>query len=210
MINNIICGIDFSIRSPGICIKSNNVYNFLGLIRKNYKLNKKQIQIINEFSSNINNIETIWLDEHLTSKIYYEKEILNLKDALYLTNIIMQYLNKYITENTNLFVGIEGFSFGSKGNCLTELAGYQYILRNEIFKITKNIYIFSPKSVKLVAGKGNFDKKEVMNSFINSHENKDQINSLINTGWCHPFEDMVDAAWVVKTLEEKILKQKIN
>ena len=84
-----IIGVDFSINSTGICIKEDGVYKYFGLIRKDYKLSKANKAIVERFNTTEENITTIWLENHPTSSVYYEREILNLKDAIYETQTII-------------------------------------------------------------------------------------------------------------------------
>jgi hypothetical protein len=209
---NIIVGIDFAINSTGICIKFNDEYKYYGLIRKDYKLNKKQKEIVNKFNQPINGIQTIWIDEHKTSKIYYEREDLNIKDAIYLNNLILDLIKQNIKKTyNNIYIIIEGLSFNSKSNRLVEISGYQFILRSKLHEVGYNLYIFSPKTIKQIAGSGSLDKEGIMQSFINQNEKQDQINTFLNINSTkilqHPFEDMIDAFWAIKTFENKILNK---
>jgi len=209
---NLIVGIDFAINSTGICVKFDDEYKYYGLIRKDYKLNKKQKLIVDKFNKPINNIQTIWIDEHKTSKIYYEREKLNIADANYLNNVILNIIKQNIKkEYNNIYVIIEGLSFNSKSSRLVEISGYQFILRNKIYEAGYQLYVFSPKTIKQVAGNGSLNKEGIMESFINKNNKQDQVDTFLNINSSkvlqHPFEDMIDAFWTIKTFENKIFKQ---
>jgi len=203
-------GIDFSINSPGMCIHQDDKYKYFGFIRKDYNLNKFEKSLIDKFSISINNIKTIWLNSHIKSEIYYEREILNLKDAIYLIDIIIKNIQDNVDDsNSNIYVALEGLSFGSKANRLAEISGYQFLLRNKIYDLGYNLYIFSPKTIKLTAGKGSLTKEGIQQSFIKENINKEQLKIFQTLSkkkvYPHPFEDMIDAYWTLKTLENKIL-----
>lgn len=203
--SEVLCGIDFSINCPAMTIKfEDGTFKFFGFIRNNYKLNKKQIAINNKYANENNGIKIISLDSHDTSKVYYERELLNLKDFIYLSDVIINEIKQNVSENDNVIVSIEGLSFGSKGNRLAELASAQIILREQIYKSGYKLFVFSPSSIKLTAGKGNFGKVEMKQAFITEMSKSVQLedfSSLQTNIWQHPFEDMVDAFFVIKTYE---------
>lgn len=209
MIDKIIVGIDFSINSPAICIKESNKYKYFGFLRKNYKTSKANKIIINEFNNTKEDITTIWLEDHDTSDVYYKRELLNLKDAVYVIDVLVNTIKQNIDQKKEIYIGIEGLSFGSKANRLAEISGYQFLLRSEIYKLLQEFYVFSPMSVKLTAGKGNYKKDEIFNSFLINNTEANQVETFRSlnkkSGLLHPFEDMIDAYWVLKTVEKKIL-----
>ena len=206
-----IIGVDFSINSPGICIKEDGVYKYFGLIRKDYKLSKANKAIVERFNTTEENITTIWLENHPTSSVYYEREILNLKDAIYETQTIINLIFNNINLKNRIYIAIEGLSFGSQGNRLSEISGYQFILRSEIYKLLQEFYIFSPMSVKKVAGKGNLKKEGILKAFLEANATQNQTDIFISLmkkeTLIHPFEDMIDSFWIVKALEKNILNK---
>lgn len=206
-----IVGIDFSINSPGICIKEDGVYKYFGLVRKDYKLSKANKAIVERFNTTEENITTVWLENHPTSSIYHEREMLNLKDAIYETQTIINLIFNNIDLKNRIYIGIEGLSFGSQGNRLSEISGYQFILRSEVYKLLQEFYIFSPMTVKKVAGKGNLKKEGILKAFLEANAMQNQTDIFISLmkkeTLIHPFEDMIDSFWIVKALEKNILNK---
>ena len=77
------------------------------------------------------------------------------------------------------------------------------------------MWIFAPMTVKATAGKGNFKKEDMITAFLASED-----ASLRETGlwkalttdpasfqnkkgaWMKPIDDIIDAYWVLRTLEK--------
>jgi hypothetical protein len=115
--------------------------------------------------------------------------------------------------NTTI-IGIEGFSYNSKGSSVSKLYGYGYILRYILKEVGYNKTIIAPTNVKKTAGKGNFKKKDMMESFLENKLNDNKLNlnnfynNLINNidffkdkdSVYKPVEDVIDAYWVLKSI----------
>lgn len=85
---------------------------------------------------------------------YSEGEIVKLMDYDNITDKIIYDILDNIDDSVETFVGIEGYNFGSTVGMLIDLVAFSSILRKKIYdKITKNILILSPTSLKLEACK---------------------------------------------------------
>ena len=124
----------------------------------------------------------------------------------------------------------EGFSFGSKGNRLAQLSGYQYVARAKMIEtliVPTNLFVYAPQTVKSVAGaaKKGQGKTSMIQRFI---EHEDKLPGLENHpfyiemcknydskfrkdptkrkpvgDWRKPIDDLIDAYWIVKTYLKK-------
>lgn len=191
----IIIGIDMSKNSPGVCIREDEKLTFLSFIRGHEtkrtsahfaSLRERGIVIVN--NPRTTNIKT-----------YSELEVWKIMDASLLAETII----KNLPENVDM-VGLEGFSYGSKGNSGLDIAGYAYCLRKALFEKygQDKLCIFSPGNVKKTAGKGNAGKEEIMNFFL-SCENPDLRNNPFWKGLSDgeltkdkPVDDLVDSFYV--------------
>jgi hypothetical protein len=103
------------------------------------------------------------------------------------------------------FVGIEGFSYGSKGNSAIDIVGYGYAVRMALIEKYSGakFSVFAPGAVKKIAGKGNAGKEQMFEYFMNSTQEdltstlfwqklKDQSIDHLKK----PVDDLVDAYWV--------------
>jgi hypothetical protein len=190
-----IVGIDMSKNSPGVCIRNGEKLTFLSFIRgKETKktsahfasLRERGIVIVN--NPRATNIKT-----------YSELEVWKIMDASLLAETIVDNLPDEVD-----MVGLEGFSYGSKGNSGLDIAGYAYCLRKALFEKygQDKLCIFSPGNVKKTAGKGNAGKEEIMNFFLSS-ENPDLRNNEFWKGLSDgeltkdkPVDDLVDSFYV--------------
>ena len=206
----ILIGMDFSIQSPGICIEYLNEFSFITIQRK----------IKEDYKEILNNsgvfVEEIQEKENFKGTTITEIERGNSKDALLLSNTIYETIFPYFLEDHNIKIGIEGLSFMSRGNIISQFSGYHYVLRNTLNKIIPfdNQFLFSPSSIKKLAGKGNFKKDDMINAFLKENDNNNELLREIkktpekfqnrNGKWKKPLDDLVDSYWVLKKLKEEI------
>jgi hypothetical protein len=146
-----------------------------------------------------------------------ERERSSIKDGITLTKSMSQMLAHWsFTEEDH--IAIEGFSFGSTGNRLAQISGYQWLLRYNLIEdcdiSADQLWFFSPMTIKATAGKGNFKKEDMIEAFINSDCQSEFANALRNDPakfqtkkgvWLKPIDDIVDSYWIAKTLEKTLL-----
>ena len=193
----IFIGIDFSISSPAVCINDDNKFSYYSLYRPG-KLTKKEvigIDVLKEFKNLSLNINKPIVE----SKNYQLRETNNLIEAEFLTDSIIEYIQSKI-KDSEVKIGLEGFSYGSTGNRLAELAGYNYLLRHKLIKNNYNFSIYSPKTIKAVAGNGNYNKDQIAESYLNIidddelriflNDNKDTL--FINRKYLKLIDDLID------------------
>jgi hypothetical protein len=213
-------GIDFSIKSPAITIRDHSGVHFYSLprtdvVREDCEIALKEAGV---------DIHKLWVEGKLPSNATIAmRERSSLVDSVYETNEIIDIITT-ATENvigSNVYVAIEGFSFGSSGNRLAQLSGYQWLLRYRLLEDChipfQNIYIFSPMTVKATAGKGNLKKEGMIDAFLADDDEDLQENGLwvemkdnpLNFqnkkgAWLKPIDDIIDSYWVLRTLEKTV------
>jgi hypothetical protein len=191
----IIVGIDMSKNSPGVCVREGEKLTFLSFIRgaetrkiaSHYAtLRECDVKIV----TNLRNCET---------KDYSESEVWKIEDSIVLAETIVENLPETVD-----MVGLEGFSYGSKGNSGLDIAGYAYSLRGALVKKygKEKLCIFSPGNVKKTAGKGNANKEQIMDFFLREEKN-DLLNNAFWKGIFEgeiekkkPVDDLVDSYYV--------------
>lgn len=130
---------------------------------------------------------------------YSDGELIKLKDYDKITDMIVEDIRKNIDKDSESCVGIEGYSFSSSAGDIIDLVTFSTLLRKKIFdKITQNIIVISPKSLKMESCKltykpidigkkkpklewrnnlgisaGNFTKKEIFMSIVENVSFKD-------------------------------------
>lgn len=132
-----------------------------------------------------------------------------------ITQAVMKIITPYITEDTK--VGIEHYitSRNSGGDATIQIIEATYRLKYEIKKHTDKIFVIPAPTIKLFAGKGNFQKADMVRAYINDatikHPFKDNIknapNNLIKNPKevLKPIDDVIDSYFVAKYVKEVIL-----
>lgn len=209
----IYLGFDFSCNKPALSILKDNIYDFyffpldMDKISRE-KMNKSNIKVFNRTRSELDK------NANSSDKFRWHVEMAN-----QLTESIMYVLEPLI-ENAQVSIAFEGSSFGSKGDAGLQLAGYRYILVNELGKRygLSNIYTYAPLTIKSVAGcasKDNRGKDSMIKAFTETnieHEFRLQLkynNGLLRkkTNYIQGVDDICDSFWVLQTL---IQKEKFN
>jgi Holliday junction resolvasome RuvABC endonuclease subunit len=94
------------------------------------------------------------------------------------TDLIISLLKKLSAGSSEMYIAMEGISFGSPGNTLIDIAMATGILREKMTQQllggdAEKLFIFSPGSIKKFAGKGNFKKHEIYDALLESPLFKD-------------------------------------
>lgn len=216
-----IIGIDFSLNSPGFCVLDKNSCKWISLFRTTNaipKMLKKEGSAFNVLlGSGIVSINVIEKEEF--SGEYYEKERQKILNAIYFSDLVLELLDPYLTEDA--IVGMEGLSFGSSGNSLIDISMTTALVRAGVVKKIdpKNFFIISPSAIKKFAVKGNAKKDELYRTLIDKKKNDLRIKPLIEilekniNLWVkgpkkveNPCSDIIDATWISLFLEENIEK----
>jgi hypothetical protein len=209
-----IAGIDFSIKSPAITLLTDagewKFYTFArqSVAKEDFFLTLQQ-----------HGVNVIALpDEQVLPKSakLTDRERSSIKDGLMQTRSITKMLSALSFKEGDQ-IAIEGFSFGSSGNRLAQISGYQWLLRSFLIDDCKispdQLWFFSPMTIKATAGKGNFKKEQMIEAFINSDCDSIFARALRTApaefqtkkgAWLKPVDDIVDSYWIAKTLEKTL------
>lgn len=159
------------------------------------------------------------LIEYSKFENYSEGELTKLRDYDKITDMIVGDITSLININHETYIGIEGYNFGSQVGDLVDLVAFSTLLRNKLWtKVSKNITVFSPTSLKLEACKFTYPPiiKEVGKKvkrieyewrndlgipggkFIKTDMAKAIVDNNINDNWCK----------YLKSVEKEILSMK--
>lgn len=205
-------GIDFSLTSPAICVYKNGEYSFISFFNdggKDWKKSKsKTYRYHNELCGII---EVIPYTRKIDDSNYRNEQKSKMADALMIVNLIIDKLKTIIDDD--VIIGLEGFSYGSISSSTLDLAMYNSFLRMKIIENFGSdvLNIISPtEGKKMLFGKGNAKKEDMIQSFIDNRLEDDIL--IENNFWKHcnendvdfkqpkPIDDLVDAYGILKSI----------
>ena len=173
-----IIGIDYSLTSPAICITTDFVFKKSKFY---YLTNKKKY--IGAMSANITGFEHKEYDTPI-------RRFSQISDWVY--ELIED------TIHTEQLVFIEGYSFGSKGQAIFQIAENCGILKYRLQQMMINYDTVVPSVVKKGAtGKGNADK-DMMYEFFSKETNTDLKKVFDTQKVGNPISDIVDSYYIAK------------
>lgn len=207
-----LIGFDFSINKPAACILQNNKCSFYGWP---YNFSDDNSEL---FTSN-GAIIIKRTDDKIKGDNASEQMRYQVKNSMYLSNLITSTLLPYLNRNT--YLAFEGLSYGSSGDVVVQLGAYKYMLMRELSQYVpwENMFTYSPITVKSTAGcaKKGMGKPEMINAFLISDAKSEFRINLRNNGnnfkkiakrtkkvsWIEHVDDLIDSYWVLETLRKK-------
>jgi hypothetical protein len=178
--NQVYIGIDFSPKSPAICVYNDTKYKWLSYCTKIEKPKKESL--IQLEVSDLNDVNMKFQDELLIGTDYSSNDIASINNyrnnANKIVNMIINELNK-IKNKTEIFIGFEGYSFNSfsNSNNIIDIVAATTTLKNKIIDKLKdslelniNIDIIAPITLKQFAGYSKFDKVDLFDIFTSNYD----------------------------------------
>ena len=173
-----IVGIDYSLNSPAICIADDNFdfnkcsFHFLTSKKKH----------IGKFGKNIFGYE-------------YKEYDTPIERFTNISTWALDIIHKHKSDTAKVF--IEGYSFGSKGQAVFQIAENCGILKYRLQMSPSMLYDTIVPSVvkKYASGKGNADKQLMYDSF-KEHTKKDLMKMFDMEKLNNPVTDIVDSYYI--------------
>ena len=172
-------GIDYSLTSPAVCLDNGNLMFF-------YLTNKKK-----------------WTGQMSEDIIGYEHK--EWTDPIQRFTYISDFVFDIIGSLVNPQIFIEGYSFGSKGQGLFQIAENCGILKYRLLQKGYTYNTVVPSVVKKGAtGKGNADKDMMYEAFVK--ETKLDLKKIFDTEKVvNPLSDIADSYFIQKVGYENLL-----
>ena len=205
-------GIDFSLTSPAICVYKNGEYNFISFFSdggKDWKKSKSKTYRYHNELCDI--IEVIPYTRKIDDSNYRYEQKTKMADALMISNLIIDKLKAIIDDD--VIIGLEGFSYGSISSSTLDLAMYNSFLRMKLIENFGSdcLNIISPtEGKKMLFGKGNAKKEDMIQAFIDNRLNDDVLAKSVFWKYCKsndvdfkqpkPIDDLVDAYGILKSI----------
>ena len=205
-------GIDFSLTSPAICVYKNGEYTFISFFNDGGKDWKKSKSKSYKYHNDLCNIiDVIPYTRKIDDSIYRSEQKTKMADALMIANLIIEKLKLVIDDE--VIIGLEGFSYGSISSSTLDLAMYNSFLRMKLIENFGSdcLNIISPtEGKKVLFGKGNAKKDDMIQSFIDNKLNDDALLKCALWKYCKengvdfkqpkPIDDLVDAYGILKSI----------
>lgn len=203
-------GIDFSLNSPSMMYcKDDEEYHFVSFFNdegKDWKNSKAKTFKYHNLLFENNVVEMIPYTRLKISKEYRQEQKDKMADAMKLALLLINKIKSIVGENEEVKIGLEGFSFGSKGASYIDLIMYNCFLRERIVETfgPDSLVIVSPsEGKKLFSGKGNANKEKMIKSFISNFIGDEKIENTKLWKFCSnneldynnikPIDDLVDS-----------------
>jgi len=185
IVTKTIIGIDYSLTSPAVCV---NIDGDAGLMFY-YLTNKKK-----------------WIGMMSEEIVGYEHK--EWKDPIQRFKYISDFALDIIYPSINPIIFIEGYSYGSKGQGLFQIAENCGILKYRLQEKSYPYETVVPSVVKKGAtGKGNADKDMMYNAFV--AETNIDLKSIFETEKVgNPISDIADSYFIQKVGYENSIKSK--
>jgi hypothetical protein len=199
--------IDFSLNSPGVCVFDGSSYTFISYLKA--KSGSKKEQAIQQEFSKLKGAKLIEQPDFSGQTEYSSVEFAKIRRYIKTADDILDMVAEVIDPMDECIFAFEGTSFGSKmgTNNIIDMAAGAAILKLKILEAfnVKTIETVAPSSIKKHAGKGNMNKIQLWEKFIdNTIEDKYILESETHS-FCadqigrevkkipKPFDDLVDA-----------------
>ena len=208
-------GIDFSLTSPSMAILKDNKLELISFFNDYGEdwINGKTKKFKNHRELGCDNIITLIPYTRPDLKVDYQKEQqLKLEDARKIADLIIS----KIPQIPDIKIGLEGFSFASKGQSQIDLIMYQTILRLKIMEKfgEESLVIISPtEGKKTFSGKGNANKETMIFAFTQNKINSEEIpqtplykyltTHLLDFKNIKPIDDIVDSCGILYATKKK-------
>lgn len=200
-------GIDFSINSPGICIRADQL-SFVGFYNDQGKFPAKDPKgyLVHREISALPNVSILHFNRRRKHDDYCIDQAQKIEDSHTLATLI----SSQVPEGAP--VGLEGYSYGSKGNSFIDLIAFNSVLRNRLWLDGHKVSVYTPSQVKTCAGKGNLNKQGMLLAFIENRSSDELLAGSALWNWCverrdlvlgeipKPLDDLVDSYWISRLL----------
>lgn len=225
MKNKLVIGIDFSLLSPGICIIENNNHKWISVYTVDAEDHQKLLSKEDGPFKILSESKTIGINlriKHDKKGITYSHTERNkLVASVEEVSALITEIKKHLVGFTgDVYVAMEGISFGSKGNTLIDICMATGILRDAIVSELlegqyDRFYVFSPGTIKKYASKGNAKKDELYDALISKpgleHLEFVKLLNMYKESWItpgrvvkKPLDDLVDATWIALLLKDVV------
>lgn len=212
--------IDFSLNSPGVCIYNDKSkkYHFIAYMKPG--TGTKKDRKLQEEISLLKDVTLIYQPDFTNDEQYSSAELLKIKRYDKMADDIINLVLQDSYDGDGFMIAFEGTSYGSKmgTNNMIDMAAGAAILKLKLLRTLKpeDIQTIAPTSIKKFAGKGNMNKGQLFEAFLNNVNGDKNLEKSPFYKWIlgedfgtkipKPIDDLVDAfflAAMISTPETK-------
>jgi len=212
--------IDFSLNSPGVCIYNDKSkkYHFIAYMKPG--TGTKKDQKLQEEISLLKDVTLIYQPDFTNDEQYSSAELLKIKRYDRMADDIINLVLQDSYDGDGFMIAFEGTSYGSKmgTNNMIDMAAGAAILKLKLLRTLKpeDIQTIAPTSIKKFAGKGNMNKLQLFEAFVENKIGDKNLDKSPLFKWIlgedfgskipKPLDDLVDAfflAAMISTPETK-------
>lgn len=199
--------IDFSLNSPGICLYNDKskMYKFIAYIKA--KTGTKKEQELQKELALLKDVTIVTQPNFTNEEKFSGSELAKVKRYDKMADDIINLIIQESFQGDSFTIAFEGTSYGSKmgTNNMVDMAAGAAILKLKMLKTLQpeNLLTVAPTSIKKFAGKGNMNKSQIFEAFVNNSINdKSLLKSQFYQKICElecgakipkPVDDLVDA-----------------
>lgn len=212
--------IDFSLNSPGVCIYNDKSkkYHFIAYMKPG--TGTKKDRKLQEEISLLKDVTLIYQPDFTNDEQYSSAELLKIKRYDRMADDIINLVLQDSYDGDGFMIAFEGTSYGSKmgTNNMIDMAAGAAILKLKLLRTLKpeDIQTIAPTSIKKFAGKGNMNKLQLFEAFVENKIGDKNLDKSPLFKWIlgedfgskipKPIDDLVDAfflAAMISTPETK-------
>ena len=187
-----IVGIDYSLNSPAVCVSTNGGTSFSDCYFY-YLTSKKK-----------------YMGKMLENVIGYEHKEYNgpIERFKNLSDWVLHILDTLHKKQTDKNIFIEGYSYGSKGQAIFQIAENGGILKYRLQKKFTCKTIVPSVVKKLATGKGNADKQKMYEAFTRT-QGVDLMKAFDQQTLNNPITDIIDSYYIMRAGFENSISNNI-
>ncbi|CAG7581370.1 MAG: hypothetical protein SLAVMIC_00808 [uncultured marine phage] len=142
-----VIGIDPSLVSTAMSINGEYLFNYT---KEKYAHNKSGLNKWYKMCEQY--VKYRWINYDQNDN-FTDSEINKLNDFNILSDMVIEDIKKHIKPGEPIKIGIEGYSYSSAAGPLIDLVTYGTLLRDKLLKLTNDVTIFPPSTLKLESAK---------------------------------------------------------
>lgn len=199
--------IDFSLNSPGICIYNDKSkkYHFIAYMKPG--TGTKKDQKLQEEMALLKDVTLVSQPDFSKEEEFSSVELAKIKRYDRMADDIINLVLQDSFEGDGFMIAFEGTSYGSKmgTNNVIDMAAGAAILKLKLLKtfLPEDVMTVAPTSIKKFAGKGNMNKTQLFESFLENRIGDEKLEKSPLFQWIKdqdfgkkipkPIDDLVDA-----------------